>query len=145
VDFSIDAMIGGRNIVPRCDVNAILVIFCALLFYLLLFILSPPLNRVSVSERIISGQRIWRMHVVLQVHKFCRVECGYCRIDTNVNKWKIMYVPEQIAGYLKNMNYLLNPCFAVENEGTSSLLNVGNKSPHYSAPYPWRPEFILTK
>jgi hypothetical protein len=49
-------------------------------------------------------------------------------MDTNVKKWKIIYVPEQIAGYLKkNMNFLFNPCFAVENEGTSSLLNVGNK------------------
>ena len=76
VDFSNDAMIGGRNIVPRCDVNAIRAIVCAPLFYFHLFILSPPLNRGSVSERIISGQRIWRMHVVLQVHQFCRVECG---------------------------------------------------------------------
>jgi len=109
VDFSNDAVVGGRNIVPGCDVNAIIAIFWALLFYLHLFILSPPLHRVSVSERIISGQSIWRMHVVLQVHTFCRVECGYCTIDTNVNKWKTIYVPEQNAGYLKNVNYLSIP------------------------------------
>jgi len=40
------------------------------------------------------------MHVVLQVHQFWRVECGYCKIDTNVDKWKTIYVPEKNAGYL---------------------------------------------
>ena len=107
-------MIGGRYIVPHCDVIAILTIVCALLFFFLhLFMLSPPVDRVSVSERIISGQRIWWMHVVLQVYQFCRVECGQCKIDTSVNKWKTIYVSEQNAGYLKNMNYLFNPCFTV--------------------------------
>jgi hypothetical protein len=145
VDFTSDAMIAGRMIVPRCDVSAIPAIVCALLFYLLLFIFCPLLNRGSVSERIISRQRIWRMHVVLQVHQFCTVECGYFKIYANVNKWNTIYVPEQHAGYLKNINYFVNPCFAVESEGTTGLLNVGDNSPHCSVPYPWRPKFVLTK
>ena len=46
---------------------------------------------------------------------------------------------------MTNHMFLFNPCFSVVNEGTSSLLNVGNNSPHYSAPYLWSPEFILIK